>query len=105
MKPFDIFIAYLSWDDGGKTRPVLVFVLSDSVVDVYPITTKYDNKSEFVRAKYFKINDWSISGLDALSYVDTGTLISLPINALNNQIPIGELTENDKLRLLEFFNS
>ena len=102
MKPFDIFIAYMSWVGGGKNRPVLVFILNDDTVDIYPITTKYEGKSEAVRARYFKINDWTQAGLDTQSYVDTGTLISLSMAAFKNKTPIGKLTENDKLLLLEF---
>ena len=104
MKPFDIFIIYLSWGDDGKNRPVLVFVLDDEVVDIYQITTKYEEKGEAVREMYFKIVDWVQAGLEKQSYIDTGTLISLPIAALKNKTPIGKLTENDKLRLLEFLN-
>ena len=103
MKPFDIFITYISWGEDGKNRPVLVFVINESEVDVYPITTRYNDKSEAVRSTYFKINDWMTSGLDFQSYINTGTLITLPINVLKNKTAIGELTESDKLRLLDFF--
>ena len=102
MKSFDIFITYISWDDGGKSRPVLVLVLSDHTVDVYQITTKYDNKSSVLQAKYFKIEDWDKAGLDTQSYVDTGTLITLPIKVFKDKTPVGKLTEADKQRLLDF---
>ena len=105
MKPFDIFITYISWDGGGKNRPVLVFVSGDDSVDVFPITTKFEDKSETVRARYFKINDWKQAGLDTQSYVDTGTLILLSTATFKNKTPIGKLTGNDKLLLLEFLNS
>ena len=105
MKPFDIFIVYMSWDGGGKDRPVLAFLLNTVSVDVYQITTKYDSKNETIRAQYFKITDWQQAGLDAQSYVDTGTLISLSITTFINKKPIGKLTENDKLRFLEFLNN
>ena len=104
MKPFDIFITYMSWDGGGKDRPVLAFIIGDDIVDVYQITTKYEDKSESIRAQYFKINDWTQAGLDKPSYVDTGTLIDLSTAAFKNKKPIGKLTEGDKLRLLEFLS-
>lgn len=104
MTPSDIFIAYMSWDGGGKDRPVLVFVVNADTVNVYQITTKYEDKSENIRSQYFKINDWAQAGLNQQSYVDTGTLIELSMTAFKSKTPIGELTENDKLRLLEFFN-
>jgi len=104
MKPFDIFITYMSWDGGGKNRPVLAFVLGNDTVDVYQITTKYEGKSEAVRAQYFKIDDWAQAGLEAQSYVDTGTLITLTMATFKDKTPIGRLTENDKQRLFEFLS-
>lgn len=92
MKPLDIFIIYMSWDGGGKDRPVLAFIVGDDAVDVYQITTKYEGKSERIRAQYFKINDWSQAGLDKPSYVDTGTLITLSTAAFKSKKPIGKLT-------------
>jgi hypothetical protein len=105
MKPFDIFIVYLSWGSDGKSRPVLAFVVDDNSVDVYPITSQYENKSEAIRAQYFKISDWAQAGLDKQSYVDIGTLITLPLSAFKNKPPIGRLTENDKQRLFAFLSS
>jgi hypothetical protein len=104
MKPFDIFIIYMSWDGGGKDRPVLMFIVGDDAVDVYQITTKYEDKSESIRAQYFTINDWARAGLDKPSYVDTGTLIDLSTAVFKDKKPIGKLTEGDKLRLLEFLS-
>ena len=96
MKPFEIFIAYISWGNEGKSRPVLAFALNDGKVSIYLITSKYDGKSKAIRAKYFKINDWSQSGLDKLSYIDTGLLISLPLSVIDNKKPIGKLSIADK---------
>ena len=104
MKPFDIFITYVSWGGGGKARPVLVVIVGDDAVDVYQITTKYEDKSESMRAQYFKINDWVQAGLDKQSYVDTGTLIDLSTAAFKNKKQTGKLTEGDKLRLLDFLS-
>ena len=88
MKPFDIFISYMSWDGGGKSRPVLAFILGDDTVDVYQITTKYESKGDAVRAQYFNIEDWAQSGLITQSYVDTGTLIALSKAAFINATPL-----------------
>jgi hypothetical protein len=30
MNPFEIFIAYMAWGSGGKSRPVLAFIVGDS---------------------------------------------------------------------------
>ncbi len=102
MKPFEIFIVYISWGSGGKSRPVLAFLQGGNKISVYPITSQYDDKSEAIKARCFKINDWSRSGLDKQSYIDTGTLISLPTSVVDSKKPIGQLTNEDKQRLLEF---
>lgn len=102
MKPFEIFIVYISWGSSGKSRPVLAFLLDDNKVSVYPITSQYHDKSEAIKAKYFKISDWSQSGLDRQSYIDTGKLISLPTSVVDGKKPIGQLSVEDKQGLLEF---
>jgi len=104
MKPFDVFITYMSWDGDGKNRPVLAFILGDNTVDVYQITSKYEGKSDAIQAQYFKIDDWAQAGLVTQSYVDTGTLIALSIAAFKDKTLIGHLSENDKQRFLEFLS-
>jgi hypothetical protein len=105
MNVFDIFITYVEWKGGGKTRPILVIECQEIVVAVFNITTQYENKKPAVRAKYFKINDWEQSGLDKPSYVDTNTIRDLPVWVLNNKTPVGKLSDNDKRRLIEFLNN
>ncbi|MCL2500674.1 MAG: hypothetical protein FWE90_10120 [Defluviitaleaceae bacterium] len=105
MSPFDIFIAYISWGDGGKHRPVLVYALDDAYVRLYPITSRYDNKSEAVRTKYFAINDLACAGLFKTSYIDTGTRLKQSANILHNIKPIGKLSEGDKQRLIQFLQN
>jgi len=102
MKPFELFITYVSWGSGGKNRPVLVLLLSEDTISVFPVTTQYENKSESIKSRYFKINDWLQAGLDKQSYIDTGILLSFPISVIKNKKPIGKLTLSDKKRLLAF---
>ena len=102
MDVFDIFIAYISWSYGGKMRPVLVLDQQDTVVFVFSITTQYENKSETVRSKYFKINDWQYAGLERQSYVDTNAVRDLPPAALEGKSKIGKLSETDTKNLVEF---
>ena len=104
MNRFDIFITYISWGSGSKKRPVLVLLLNSSSVLVYPITTQYDNKSKAVKARCFKINDWTKAGLVKQSYIDTGTLIKLPLSAIANKKPVGQLSIEDKQKLLDFLS-
>jgi len=102
VEPFELFITYLSWKSGGKSRPVLVLLLSEDTISVYPVTTQYENKSESIKSRYFKINDWLQAGLDKQSYIDTGILLNLPISIIKDKKPIGKLTIADKKRLLAF---
>ena len=102
MEPFDFYIAYVSWGSDGKTRPVLVYFLENNEVTVFPVTTQYENKSNIVQANYFKISDWAQAGLHKQSYVDTGVPYKFSITAFKDKAPIGKLTDNDKIRLLEF---
>ena len=102
MSPFDVFIAHISWGEYGKRRPVLVYALDENHVRLYPITTQYDNKSPAIKAKYFTIHDLSCAGLVKPSYIDTGTRLKQPVSILNNIEPIGKLSNNDKLRLIQF---
>ena len=105
MNIFDIFIAYVSWGESGKLRPVLVLEKCGNIVNIFFITTQYENKSETIRAKYFKINDWQQAGLDKQSYVDTNDVRILPFEALEGKSEIGKLTDNDVQRLIEFLSS
>ena len=104
MTPFEIFVTCISWGSSGKNRPVLVLLLSGDNVFVYPITTQYENKSEVIRMRYFKINDLEQAGLVKQSYIDTGMLIKLPLSVIANKEAIGQLSLADKLRLLEFLS-
>jgi hypothetical protein len=42
MKPYDIHIAYVSWGDVGKRRPVLVLSSDEKEVAVFQITSQYN---------------------------------------------------------------
>ena len=104
MKPFDIYITYVSWDDNGKTRPVLIIDQQDAFVHVFNITTQYENKSDAIRAGYFIINDWKAAGLDRQSYVDTNTVRDIPASAFYGKKETGRLSAVDEKRLIEFIN-
>jgi len=101
MNPFEIFIIYLSWGGGGKSRPVLAYLIDGKSVSIYQITSQYGKKSKKVKANYYKINDWAKAGLDKQSYIDIGTLIKLPLSAINGKTIIGKLSENDKQNLID----
>jgi len=76
MNVFDIFIAYVAWEDSGKLRPVLVIEQQDAILSVFNITTQYEGKSEAIR--------------------------DLPKAVRDGKTPIGKLTDADKQRFLDF---
>ena len=105
MNLFELFIIEISWGKDSKRRPVLVLQIHGSTVSVFPITTQFVDKSKAIQAKYFKINDWSLSGLDKQSYIDTGTLLDLPAKVFEEKKPIGKLTPADMQRFLSFLSN
>ena len=102
MDVFDIFIAYVDWEGGGKSRPVLIIGRKEDVLMVFKITTQYEDKSEAIRKNYFKIIDWREAGLKQQSYVDTNSYRNLPKIAWKDKTPTGTLSETDIQRLLKF---
>jgi len=104
MNLFDIYLAYMVYDDGtgGKERPVLIMDLEDDLAAVYNVTSQYESKSEFIRSKYYPIKDWQQAGLGKQSYVDTVKARYLPQKSLDSKTPIGTLTDEDKIGLIEF---
>ena len=105
MIPFEIYIVYVTWEKGGKNRPVLVLGVEADKALILNITTKYDNKSEVIRSQYFKINEYKQAGLDRQSYVDVMSGAMIPVALLANKTPIGKLTEADKQRLRKFLSN
>jgi len=104
MVPYEIYIAYISWGTDGKRRPILFLEKNDGYVVAFRITSQYENKSEEIKRKHFKISDRQQAGLSKPSYIDTGKKVEFPSALISPQTPIGKLTENDKLRLLEFLS-
>jgi len=94
MKPFEIYIAFVSWGTDGKRRPVLVLSEFENQASVFQITTQYQNKSAIIRSKYILINDWRQAGLDNPSYIDANRIIELPIATIDPN-RIGKLSERD----------
>ncbi|MCL2083300.1 MAG: hypothetical protein FWH04_08735 [Oscillospiraceae bacterium] len=101
MKPFDVCIAYVSWENGGKRRPILFLAKDEEYAEAFRITSQFADKSEAVKSRYLEILDWQETGLVKPSYIDTIASVEVPIANISLP-PIGELTEKDKLRLLEF---
>jgi len=111
MNIFDILTANVSWGGvvnevgGDKKRLVLILEQTAGGVKVFNITTRYDGKSEIIRSKYFKINDWQEAELNQPSYVDTNTKVTLPLSSVDVTHPVGTLTESDVRNFIEFIRN
>jgi hypothetical protein len=86
-----------------KAPPGSVACGNGDYVTEFRITSQFKNKSEAVKVRYLEILDRQQAELTKLSYIDTITSVKVPITHISLP-PIGKLTENDKLRLLEFLN-
>ena len=101
IKPYDLRIAYISWGEDGKKRPVLIMDQQEEKVYVYKITTQYHNKNSKIKANYLSIKDWQQAGLHKSSYIDTNTLLKLHSSAVDSTL-IGELSQRDIGSLEQF---
>ncbi|QNQ83701.1 MazF family toxin-antitoxin system [Lactobacillus sp. PV037] len=103
MKSNEIYIAYVSWKNDGKHRPVLIVKVNKKEVRVFKITTQYENKSQFIKEKYYKIQDLVSAGLVKQSYIDTGETYTLNSDKIKFK-KIGTLGLVDILGLDKFIN-
>ena len=57
LEEYSILIARIEYADGSgsKSRPAMVIEFNDEVIKTYRLTTKYENKSDKIKAKYFEI--------------------------------------------------
>ena len=99
MNPYDVHIAYVSWGDDGKHRPVLVLSSDQNHVAVFLITSQYGSKSAVIKSQYVAIDDWAQAGLVKQSYIDIGRIVDLPMATVQSA-PIGKLSDNDLRRLV-----
>lgn len=101
MKINEIYTAYVRWKSGGKRRPVLIIYDEQKRVFCYKITSKYKNKSEKIKRNYYKIINWSQSGLVKQSYVDIDQIVPLDKSKIRFKF-VGNLTLTDTKKLAEF---
>ncbi|CUW11387.1 type II toxin-antitoxin system PemK/MazF family toxin [Leuconostoc gasicomitatum] len=97
----NLYWAYVSFTEvnGGKKRPVLYLRQDDKNYVVFRLTSKYENKSEFIKQKYVEIVNWQQAGLSKPSWVDTVQVYTLPVNTTKLSY-IGQLSSADIQRLI-----
>lgn len=104
MQAMDIYIAEVPFDDidKSKVRPALVVKVAQKRVNVFKITSQYDQKSSQIQKLYYPIKEWSQAGLNKKSYIDTHRTYNLPQEKIFSRKPIGKLTDIDRIDLFEF---
>ncbi|KRL22898.1 hypothetical protein [Lentilactobacillus kisonensis] len=100
----DIVYAYVRFSDksGGKSRPVLIFQMPGYPLIAYKITSKYDNKPDYLKRVFYEIKHWQEAGLRKKSWVDTAFKIDM--NRLQIVSIFGQLHIEDVIGLRDFIN-
>ncbi|SYW13884.1 conserved hypothetical protein [Oenococcus oeni] len=103
MKTNDLISLYVSFVEtkGGKSRPVLIRQVSEQTIQAFKITSKYQNKSAYIKQQYYPIKDWKTAGLNRPSWVDLGNLYSFPKAGLQFK-EIGHLSKLDQNKIADF---
>jgi hypothetical protein len=106
VKPYELYIAYVSWtapgENSGKYRPVIVLSQNNNIISTYKITTRYTAKSKYIQSQYFPINDWRQAGLNKPSYIDTIEIKMFNTDDFINIRPIGLLSTSDIIQFQAF---
>jgi hypothetical protein len=82
MKTNDIATTYVAYHNRKtfKRRPVLIAKFNGGAYAlVFKITTKYADKSNKVRSKYYHISDIAIAGLNKESWIDTNYAVNVNV--------------------------
>ncbi|MCL2312830.1 MAG: hypothetical protein FWC41_10165 [Firmicutes bacterium] len=105
MEAYDIIVLRVYFLDLDKTeskpRPALIVKVTCDKIYYYRITTKYSNKSDFFKNKYFEIIDYNNAGLYLKSWIDTFALYQVKEDDFKIKL-IGHLTDIDTERLQKF---
>lgn len=103
MSEHTVAFTFVEYADspGGKKRPVVVMSLNGDTIAFYKITSQYENKSEIIRNKYYKIRDWVYANLSRESWVDVNNLIEISKDSLQFTV-VGRLSARDIKGLRDF---
>jgi len=64
-------------------------------LQLFKITSKYQNKSDNIKKLYYKITDWYEAGCYQQPYIDIEKLVSLDRGLITEITKIGKLTTRD----------
>lgn len=103
LNEYDVVLTLVKYVDSDKTtyRPALVIYFDGKEVGYYKITSRYTDKSEYIKSRYFEIKNWLQAGLRKPSWIDTINYYQISENEVRLKV-IGNLTIDDRNRLEEF---
>lgn len=101
MKINDVYLAFVSWGNNGKTRLILILQYDTRTVSFYAITSKYHNKSKAMQSVRYPIEDWESAGLSKPSYVAIDNKYTI-LKFGEQFIKLGHLSDRDKIGLRDF---
>ena len=111
MAAGDVYKIYVAFDknsNDGKERYVVQIGQTQILVGVSmsSITSQYEQKSEFIKAQYYEIQDWQQAGLKKKSYVDIRSKTTYTVvEVMQLGKCVGQLTAKDMLGLMDFIKS
>ena len=103
MKPMELYLVDIGEDD-TKRRPALLMKWNESKVFVFRVTSQYESKSGYIKSMYYPIIDWKEAGLNMRSYIDTVRLHCLDLGIITKRNPIGTLSGQDIIGLMDFLS-
>lgn len=103
---YDVMSLYWFYENdkqNGKPRPgVIVGFSEDGQALVNKTTTKYKNKSSFIKLQYYPIKNMEAAGLSRASYIDIKSTRKIKLRSLKKR---GSLAIEDIIDLAEFKRS
>ncbi len=103
IEVYSVLVSRIEYSDGtgSKVRPAVVVKFNDEVIKTLRFTTKYENKSDYIKSQYLEVIDWAKANLKRRSWIDTIQYYDVENKGFNIKI-IGKLSDRDVERLKDF---
>lgn len=103
IEVYSVLVSRIDYADGSgsKIRPAVVVRFNNEVIRTYRLTTKYENKSDYIKSQYLEVIDWAKANLKRRSWIDTIQYYDVEDKGFNIKI-IGKLSDRDIERLKDY---
>lgn len=103
IEVYSVLVSSIDYTDGSgsKIRPAVVVKFNNEIIRTYRLTTKYENKSDYIKSQYLEVIDWAKSNLKRRSWIDTIQYYDVEDKGFNIKI-IGKLSVRDIERLKDY---